>query len=60
MRYPSDRLHEEVAYVAYYLHWPYDQIMTMEHRHRQQCVTEVACINQRLDESSVRDHAPWR
>ena len=38
MRYPSERLYEEVAYLAYYLHWPYEQIMHMEHRERQQWV----------------------
>jgi hypothetical protein len=49
-RYPSARLHEEVAYIAYYLHWPYDQVMQMEHRERQRWVAEVARINERLHE----------
>ncbi len=53
MRYPSDRLHEEVAYVAYYLHWPYDQIMRMEHRERQRWVGEVARINGQLNENTA-------
>lgn len=47
-RYPSDRLHEEVAYLGYYLHWPYDQIMRMEHRERQRWVAEVARMNERI------------
>jgi hypothetical protein len=45
VRYPSERLREEVAYVAYYLHWPYDQIMQMEHRERQHWVAEIARIH---------------
>ena len=49
-RYPSARLHEEVAYIAYYLHWPYDQVMQMEHRERQRWVAEVARLNERLNE----------
>ena len=49
-RYPSDKLFEEVAYLAYHLHWPYDQIMSMEHPERLQWVSEVARINQRLNE----------
>jgi uncharacterized protein DUF6760 len=49
-RYPSDRLYEEVAYVAYHLHWPHDQIMRMNHRERQRWVTEVAHINERLNQ----------
>ncbi len=51
--YPSDRLFEEVAYIAYYFHWPPDSIMQMEHHERQQWVSEVARINQRLNESSA-------
>ena len=38
MRYPLPQLHEEVAYLAYYLHWSYEQIMHMEHHERQQWV----------------------
>lgn len=49
--YPSERLHEEVAYVAYHLHWSYDQIMRMEHRERQQWVKEVIRINRRLTDT---------
>jgi Family of unknown function (DUF6760) len=48
--YPSDRLFEEVAYVAYHFHWPYDQIMRLEHRERQRWVAEIAQINRRLNE----------
>jgi hypothetical protein len=43
---------EEVAYIAYYLHWPYDQIMALEHRERRQWVAEVAKLNTRSTESS--------
>ncbi|MCB9101759.1 MAG: hypothetical protein H6632_19650 [Anaerolineales bacterium] len=48
--YPSDRLREEVAYLAYHFHWPYDQIMRLEHRERLWWVQEVAKINTRLME----------
>jgi hypothetical protein len=54
VRYPADRLHEEVAYIAYHLHWPYDQIMQMEHRERQRWVAEIGRINQRLNEQAGR------
>jgi hypothetical protein len=46
--YPSDRLFEEVAYLAYHFHWPYTQIMALEHRERQQWVAEIAKINNRI------------
>lgn len=52
MRYPSNRLHEEVAYLAYHFHWPYHEVMQLDHRERQRWVTEVARINQRLNEQT--------
>jgi len=50
MCYPSDRLHEEVAYLAYHFHWPYREVMQLDHRERQRWVAEVARINQRINE----------
>ena len=47
MRYPSDRLHEEVAYLAYHLSWTYQEVMQLDHRERGRWVAEVARINQR-------------
>ena len=49
--YPSDRLFEEVAYIAYHFHWPYSQIMNLEHRDRQRWVEEIAKINKRLNDT---------
>jgi hypothetical protein len=48
-----ERLFEEVAYLAYYFHWPYEQIMGLEHRERQQWVAEVARINRRINEDAA-------
>jgi hypothetical protein len=50
-RYPSDRLHEEVAYLAFHLHWSYGEVMRLDHSERQRWVAEVARINQRLNEA---------
>jgi len=49
--YPSDRLFEEVAYISYHFHWPYEEVMQLEHRERQQWVAEIARINRRLTET---------
>jgi hypothetical protein len=53
--YPSDLLYEEVAFVAYYLHWPYEQIMALDHRERQQWVGEISKVNQRLNDAARRE-----
>jgi hypothetical protein len=50
--YPSELLTEEVAFLAYYLHWPYEQIVDLDHRERQRWVAEVSRINQRINESA--------
>jgi hypothetical protein len=50
--YPSESLYEEIAFVAYYLHWPCEQIMGLDHRERQRWVAEISKINQQLNESS--------
>jgi hypothetical protein len=52
LSYPSERLFEEVAYVSYYLHWPYREVMGMDHRERQRWVAEIARINERINEES--------
>jgi hypothetical protein len=52
MGYPSVSLFEEVAFIAYHFHWPYDEIMGLEHRERQRWVGEISRINQQLNEQS--------
>lgn len=54
MTYAPDRIHEEVAYVAYHFHWPLDAILDLEHGQRLRYVAEIASINTRL---SARPHA---
>jgi hypothetical protein len=54
--YPSEGLYEEVAFIAYYLHWPHRQIMTLDHRERQRWVNEVSRINQQLNEAAKREN----
>ena len=49
-RYPTDRLHEEVAFLAFHFHWDHWEIMQLDHRERQRWVTEIARINQRLND----------
>jgi hypothetical protein len=56
--YPLDQLFEEVAYLAYYFHWPHDQIMGMEHRDRVQWIAEITRINRSINESAQEDPKP--
>jgi hypothetical protein len=48
--YDGDRLFEEIAYIAYHLHWPLDEILDLEHPLRRRFVEEIARINRRRAE----------
>ena len=50
MTYATDRLFEEVAYVAYHFHWSFEEILELEHADRRRFVEEIASINRRLNE----------
>ena len=59
-RYPPDRLHVEVAYVAYHFHWPYHEIMQLDHRERQRWVAEIGSINQRMNQAVAEQRSGRR
>ena len=48
--YPLDRLYEEVAFIAYYFHWGYEEIMNMEHKERTRWCEEISAMNKKLSE----------
>lgn len=50
MTYAADRLHEEVAYVAYHFHWSLDAILDLEHPDRRRYVEEIARLNTRISQ----------
>jgi hypothetical protein len=49
--YPLNQLYEEVAYVAYHIHWTQTEIMNMEHGDRRRWVREISTINGRMNEA---------
>ena len=48
--YPLDRLYEELAFVAYYFHWPITEILELAHPERKRWVEEISAVNQRISE----------
>ncbi|MEU0938145.1 DUF6760 family protein [Embleya sp. NPDC005971] len=50
--YPVDRLREEIAFVAYHLHWSHAELMGLDHGERRRWVERVSAINQRLNEAN--------
>lgn len=51
-RYPVDALWQEVAYLAYHLHWPLDDILELEHEDRVRMIRAVVALNQRAWEAA--------
>jgi hypothetical protein len=45
--YPHDALHQEIAFLAYYLHWDYATLINMEHRERRRWCAETSAINRK-------------
>ncbi|WP_408962547.1 DUF6760 family protein [Pseudanabaena mucicola] len=39
--YPSDRLYEEVAFIAFYFHWSREDVLNLSHAERLRWVNEI-------------------
>ncbi len=50
MTYASDRLLEEIAYVAYHLHWSFEELLDLEHPDRRRFVEEIDRLNRLAEE----------
>lgn len=49
--YPLHQLREEMAFIAYHLHWSLDDIFALSHQERVEWVGQISSINQRILES---------
>lgn len=54
--YPLERLYQEVAFIAYYFHWSYDEVMNMEHWERRRWCEEISRMNQKINEDTKTQH----
>jgi hypothetical protein len=49
----TDRLWEEVVYIAYYLHWSFDSILELDHASRRKVIDEIGRINTRVSAAAA-------
>lgn len=49
MTYATDRLYEEIAYLAHHLHWRLEDILDLEHADRRRFVAEAAAVVTRTE-----------
>jgi hypothetical protein len=55
MRYPTEALWQELAYLAYHLHWDLERLLDLEHADRSRLVRAVASLNARAWEAVRAD-----
>ena len=51
IRYPTEALWQEMAYLAYHLHWDLDELLDLEHGDRARLITAVSSLNARAWEA---------
>ena len=51
LRYPTDALWQEIAFLAYHLHWSMDDLLDLEHMDRVRMVRAVMNLNERAWQS---------
>jgi len=52
--YPETSLWDEIAYLAYHLHWDLDTLLDLEHADRARLIRSVASLNERAWEAVRR------
>lgn len=51
LRYPTDALWQEIAFLAYHLHWSIDDLLDLEHMDRVRMVRAVVNLNEQAWQS---------
>jgi hypothetical protein len=45
LRYPTESIWQEIAFLAYHLHWPLDDLLDLEHSDRVRLIRAVSNLN---------------
>ncbi|MFN8524436.1 MAG: DUF6760 family protein [Chloroflexota bacterium] len=54
IRYPVQQLYQELAFIAFHLHWDLATLLELDHAERRRWVAEVSAINERLSAQTDR------
>ena len=52
--YPLDRIYEEVAFIAYYFHWQFEDVISLEHPERRRWCKEISRINKNINQHTEK------
>lgn len=48
--YPADKIYEETGFIAYYMHWGREEILSLSHLERIRWCGEISKINRKLND----------
>lgn len=51
-RYPETALWDEIAFLAYHLHWSFDDLLDLEHRNRTRMVRRITELDKQTGDRS--------
>ena len=46
--YPADKIYEQAAFIAYYVHWSREDVLNLPHRERLRWCREISEINRKV------------
>ena len=49
--YPQEELYRELSFIAYYFHWPQEEVLRLDHVSRRRWCGEISEINKNLNPS---------
>ncbi len=53
--YPAEKIYEEAAFIAYYMHWSREDILNLTHRERHRWCEEISSINGKINQEPEND-----
>jgi len=53
--YPADKIYEETAFIAYYVHWSRDDVLNLTHRERLRWCEEISEINRKVSNEQPKN-----
>jgi hypothetical protein len=48
--YPAEKIYEETGFIAYYMHWGREEILSLSHLERIRWCGEISKINRKLND----------
>ncbi|MCI8294125.1 MAG: hypothetical protein HFH53_11445 [Hespellia sp.] len=53
--YPAEKIYEETAFIAYYMHWSREDIWNFSHGERRRWCEEISDINGKINQEPEND-----